>query len=336
MTTVWLLILIPAVVVLLAVPLVSHYYFRQRFTRHIVDIFQYKPMFIIPRGQPVEGAEEIDIPSSNGLILKACYFHTTQRERKVVILFGLEFGSNRWACYPYCEHLIDQGYDVFTFEPRGQGDSQPMPGYDPLQWITEYDIEDGRAAVKYLKSRPDADPNGVGLFGISKGGNIGLQIAAEDPYIKCFATDGVFATMTTLLPYMKKWLAIYSRIDAIHPYVPHWYFVILGRISIARTEKIRKCRFVHMEKAIPKLAPRPWLMIHGGGDTYIKPEMAQALFDRAGQPKEAWFVEGAKHNLAIQIAREEYQRRILEFFNHHLAGAHPANAPAEEAVATGQ
>jgi hypothetical protein len=60
-------------------------------------------------------------------------------------------------------------------------------------------------------------------------------------------------------------------------------------------------------------------MIHGEADTYIKPEMARMLFDRAGPPKEFWLVEGAKHNQAIQVATEEYQRRVLDFFEKHLA-----------------
>src|SRR5207248_1837772 len=60
-------------------------------------------------------------------------------------------------------------------------------------------------------------------------------------------------------------------------------------------------------------------MIHGGGDTYIKPEMAQALFARAKPPKEIWVVEGAKHNQAIQIAGDEYHRRVCAFFERHLA-----------------
>jgi hypothetical protein len=47
--------------------------------------------------------------------------------------------------------------------------------------------------------------------------------------------------------------------------------------------------------------------------------MAQALFDLASEPKELWFVEGAKHNQALQIATEEYQRRVLTFFEAHLA-----------------
>jgi hypothetical protein len=68
-------------------------------------------------------------------------------------------------------------------------------------------------------------------------------------------------------------------------------------------------------------------MIHGGGDTYIKPEMAQALFDRARSPKEFWLVEGAKHNQALQLVKEEYQRRVLDFFDTHLAHQQPAQTP---------
>ncbi len=60
-------------------------------------------------------------------------------------------------------------------------------------------------------------------------------------------------------------------------------------------------------------------MIHGGADTYIKPEMARALFGYAGRPKELWLVEGAKHNQALHTAGDEYRRRVLEFFDNHLA-----------------
>src|SRR5262249_55000204 len=73
-----------------------------------------------------------------------------------------------------------------------------------------------------------------------------------------------------------------------------------------------------------RLAPRPLLMIHGGGDTYIKPEMARALFELAGAPREFWLVEGAKHNQALHVANGDYQRRVREFFEAHLAADVPA------------
>jgi alpha-beta hydrolase superfamily lysophospholipase len=310
------------------------YYIKLRFFDKIVRIFQEKPLFIIPRGQPVANAEEVTFRTADGLALRGCYLPAARPRRRGVILFGLEFGSNRWASVPYTQFLRDAGFDVFTFEPRNQGESDSTSGYEPLQWVTDYEVRDFRAALKYLQSRPDADPRGVGFFGISKGGGAGLLAAAGDDYVRCFVTDGIFAAHTTMVPYMQKWIKIYSDRDRIIRLIPRWYYAMFARMGIRQTEKERHCRFPHLEHQIHRLAPRPLFMIHGGGDTYIKPEMAQELFDRAGGPKEFWLVEGAKHNQSFHIAHEEYKRRVLDFFVNHLSNeSEPDDAlavPAEK------
>ena len=43
------------------------------YVRHVVRIFQEKPLFIVPRGQPIAGAEEVRFPTSDGLTLAGCY-----------------------------------------------------------------------------------------------------------------------------------------------------------------------------------------------------------------------------------------------------------------------
>ncbi len=158
----------------------------------------------------------------------------------------------------------------------------------------------------------------MGFFGISKGANAGLLAAAADPYIRCFVTDGAFATYTTMVPYEKKWLVIYCRSNLLAGALPRWYYRYAARRGLRDIETQRCCRFVHLEPAIPRLAPRPLLMIHGGGDTYIKPEMARELFRHAAGPKEFWLVPKAKHNQAFQLATDEYKQRVLEFFQKHL------------------
>ncbi len=85
---------------------------------------------------------------------------------------------------------------------------------------------------------------------------------------------------------------------------------------------------------MPLLAPRALLMIHGGADNYIKPVMARTLFDRAGQPKEFWLVEKAKHNQAMQVADGEYRRRVLEFFDKHLAAPSACGVAAPQPQTT--
>jgi fermentation-respiration switch protein FrsA (DUF1100 family) len=320
-------ILVSIPVLLALTGLVLYWYLRLKYLRHVHRIFQEKPLFVIPRGQPVPEAEDVEFVTADGLKLAGCYLKS-QPPRKGVILFGVEFGSNRWSCVPYCEALLANGFDVFSFEFRSQGDSMPHPGYEPLQWVTHYEVLDVQAAVDYLKARHDADPTGIGLFGISKGGSAGLLAAARDPYVRCFVTDGIFATFSTMVPYMRKWIAIYSQRHFLQALLPLWYYGMFGKLALRQISKARGCRFPHLERVIAQLAPRPLLMIHGGGDTYIKPDMAQALFARAGAPKELWMVDGAKHNQALNIAGKAYQQRVLDFFLEHLAHE-PGLVPTE-------
>jgi pimeloyl-ACP methyl ester carboxylesterase len=322
----WLWFVLGVLSVLLLAATWFHLWILRQYLAPIVRIMTEKPLFIIPRGQPTDDAEDIAFANGDGQVLRGCYLPARTGPRQGVVLFGLEFGSTRWAAVPYCQFLREAGFDVFAFEPRGQGDSDKQPGYEPLQWVTTYEVRDFQAALAYLKSRADADPRGIGFFGLSKGGGAGLLAACEDPWVRCLVTDGIFATHTTMVPYMKKWIKIYSNRRTLQELLPTWYYSLVARIALRRVGRQRHCRFPHLERRIGRLAPRPLLMIHGGGDTYIKPEMAQTLFDRARQPKELWLVEGAKHNQAFHVANGEYQRRVREFFQKHLGTGVPRPA----------
>jgi pimeloyl-ACP methyl ester carboxylesterase len=293
-------------------------YARWKYRDTVARIFQERPLFAIPRGTPTDDAEHVTLRTADGLTLRGCYFRAPA-PRKGVILFGLEFGSNRWACQQYCDRLIADGFDVFACEPRSQGDSDPDPNYEPLQWVTDRDVADMRAAVKYLLGRPDADPAGIGVFGISKGGGIALLAAAAEPAVRCLVTDGAYATYTTMVPYIRRWVGIYSDRRRLHGVLPTWFFGQLGLAGVRKVARNRGVNYPSVEKAVGKL-DRPLLMVHGEADTYIKPEMAKALFERARGRKELWLVPGAKHNQALNVAGDEYHARVVRFFEQHLAG----------------
>src|SRR5262245_53111354 len=87
----------------------------------IARIFQEKPLFIVQRGQHRTEADIVRFRTADGLTLRGCYFKG-QGRRRGVILFGLEFGSDCWSCWSYCERLVAAGFDVFTYEPRNQGE----------------------------------------------------------------------------------------------------------------------------------------------------------------------------------------------------------------------
>ena len=69
----------------------------------------------------------------------------------------------------------------------------------------------------------------------------------------------------------------------------------------------------------------PILLIAGSEDRHTSLEESKALFEAAGQPKDLWVVKGAAHQGFHRFDRAEYERRVLEFFDEHLAAAaaHP-------------
>lgn len=308
----------------------GHYYYRTKFLDQIVRIFEEKPLFIVPKGKPIPEAEDVSFLSSDGVRLRGCFLRTSG-PRKGLILFGLEFGSNRWSVTQYCSELIEAGYDVFTFEPRNQGESDVDPHYVPLQWVCNKDLDDLRAAIAYLKKRSDAPPQGIGLFGISKGGSTGLALTADDPWVRCIVTDGAFAAYTTMVPYMRRWVQIYSPYKTLQNMLPGFFYGSIGVVAIARSAQRRGVRYIHIERKLRRLQ-QPLLMIHGGADAYIKPEMAETLFRKVrSRVKDLWIVPKAKHNQALHVAGEEYTRQLVGFFDSHLAPATALSASVGDA-----
>jgi alpha/beta superfamily hydrolase len=58
--------------------------------------------------------------------------------------------------------LARHGYGVLIFDPRGTGESEG----DPYRWGGERDV---KAALNYLRGRPDVDPQRIGGLGLSLG-----------------------------------------------------------------------------------------------------------------------------------------------------------------------
>ena len=177
-------------------------------------------------------------------------------------------------------------------------------------------MRDLRAALAYLRSRPDRDPAGFGLFGVSRGGGTALVVAADDPGVWGVVTDGAFPTRGTMNAYIQRWAEIYVS-TGFYRFLPTWIYIFVGWAARVRSEKRLSCRYPSIERAVSRLAPRPWLMIHGAKDTYIGPEIARSLFARAGEPKEFWLVPLAKHNRCREVQPEAYAERIKLFFGRY-------------------
>lgn len=311
---------------------VTYLFFR--YSPIIGRIFEETPMFFPLRVPPDPGGEDVRFKSVDGLELVGTYLPARTDARVGVMVFCHEYLGDRWSFRPYVGDLRDLGFDIFTFDFRNHGESATDPSYQPLQWVTDHEVRDLAGALAYLRTRPDRDPAGVGLFGVSRGGGAALCVAAGDPGVWGVLTDGAFATRGTMWAYMHRWAEIYIHTRSLWRRVPAVFFNtlidVVGYFGRWRSQWRLSCRFPDVEKAVARIAPRPWLMIHGEKDAYIGPEIAQRLFAEAGEPKQLWLVPGAKHNRCREVEPEAYRERVLRFVSQYA----PRRAEAAEAASS--
>jgi pimeloyl-ACP methyl ester carboxylesterase len=313
--------LYPILLVLAAIPLglvaAAVIYLTVKYTPVIGRIFQSQPLFMPLKLKPLERGETVEFVTEDGLRLGGTYLRSRTTEQAGVLVYCHEYLSDRWSVQPYLDQLRDLGYDLFTFDFRNHGTSDLDPDYAPMQWTTEHEIRDLKAALAYLRSREDRDPAGFGLFGVSRGGTTALIVAAGEPDVWGVMTDGAFPTQGTMVSYIVRWAQIYVPSAFLRGLIPMWLFNFLAWYSQRRTELALGCRFPSVERSVGRLAPRPWLMIHGGRDAYIGPDIAKALFEHGKNPKDFWLVPDAKHNRCRDAAPEKYAARLLKFLERY-------------------
>lgn len=290
-------------------------HFVIKYTLVVGRNFEKQPLFMPLRVKPVELGESVEFQAEDGLRLSGSYFRKRTEELAGILVYCHEYLSNRWSFHPYIDHLRDIGYDIFTFDFRNHGASEYEAGYSPMQWTSDREIRDLRGALAYLRSRADHDPAGFGLFGVSRGGTTALLTAAVEPSVWGVVTDGAFPTRGTMVPYTIRWAEIYVRNPFVLRLLPGWVYPFLAWLARRWSERRQNCRFPDAETSVARLAPRPWLMIHGGRDTYIGPEIARALFAKGNGPKELWMVPGAKHNRCRECDPEAYADHLLDFLD---------------------
>jgi len=288
-----------------------------RYSPIVVRIFEERPMFSPLRILPEPGGEAARFRTSDGRELVGTYFRHTASARVGVLVFCHEYLADRWTFRPYCEGLREIGFDLFTFDFRNHGDSCADESYKPLQWVSDLEVVDLKAALDHLAGRADHDPAGFGLFGISRGGGAALCVAADDPRVWGVITDGAFPTRGTMMAYIRRWAEIYVGDSFLWTHLAGPLFAFAAWAGRVRSQYHLGRVYLNVERAVSRIAPRPWLAIHGEKDTYIGPEIARDLFEHAREPKELWIVPKAKHNRCRDLEPDVYRLRVIDFFRRH-------------------
>jgi hypothetical protein len=232
--------------------------------------------------------ESVTIRTSDGLELAASY--VPSENRAAIVVFP---GA---SAVKEARILWQNGYGVLLLDPRGQGGSQG----DLVRWAGDRDLI---AGAVYLRGRPDVDPDRIGGFGSSVGGELLLDAAAKSTAFKAVVSEGAgFRIGEADLTGFEKVLFTPLR------------HMLTGATAVFSNHRPPR----PIVETIGSIAPRPVFLIYAapgmGGEDIRQPK----YFAAAGEPRSIWRVPGAEHTGGIDAQPIEYERRVIGFYDRAL------------------
>jgi uncharacterized protein len=236
--------------------------------------------------------EDVTLRTSDGLKLAGLY--VPSRNGAAVIVFPGRIGPQKHA-----RMLARHGYGVLLLDRRGEGASEGDP--NALGWDFDKDIA---AGVRFLKGRPDVDPERIGGLGLSVGGEMLLQTAAGDHDLAAVVSEGAGARMLS------------EELSDLHG-VDKWLAAPMAAVKYAALEVFADDAMPgDLTKLLPKIAPRPVFLINAAHNEVDA--KAPEYYAAARSPKQRWLVPKGGHTDGIDVMPAEYERRVIAFFDGAL------------------
>jgi uncharacterized protein len=237
----------------------------------------------------------VTFTTSDGLELEGWYIPS--KNRAAVIAFPGRSGPQAQA-----RMLARHGYGVLLFDRRGEGASDGEP--NSWGWGGDRDI---KAAIAYLQRRPDVDPDRIGGIGLSVGGELMLETAAETTELKAVVSEGAGARS-----YIEEKDEDATGVDR----------VMGSAYSALKTASIavfaNQAPPPDLEDLVPRIAPRPVLLIAAPNSPNGE-ELNVDYHRAAREPKALWEIPESKHIGGLEARPQEYERRVTRFFDEALA-----------------
>ncbi|MGB6045031.1 MAG: alpha/beta fold hydrolase [Pirellulales bacterium] len=257
--------------------------------------------------------ESCEFETTDGVTLRGTYIACKRPQRLGVLVFCHPLFASRWAVSDHLDALRRGGFDVFTFDFRNHGTSDRTENYNPRPNLARHELADLTAAIDYVTSRPDADPNGVALMGMSKGGAAALHVATVDGRVWSVVADSAFSVDWVTAYYFRRYVGIFvPLLSAVVRKMPWFLYIGYARFIQARVARELGVDVSDLLDVVDNVK-LPVFLIQGGRDQYVPVEMARTLKRRIGKQCKLWVVQKANHNESIHRAREKYEDRMVRF-----------------------
>lgn len=245
--------------------------------------------------------EDITVMSADGLQLIGWYV-PSKNSAAVIAQHG--YKSDRTELLQEAEMLYRHGYGVLLTTVRAHDMSEGEKisfGYHEMQ-----DLE---AWYQYLLSIKDIDSCKIGAIGNSMGGSLVIQYAAQNENIKAVVAQSAFSSLDDTVSTSVKY---FTGLPSF-PFAPMIVFWAEKEVGLNSSD-------INTMNWIREISPRPVFLMQGGADAVISATSGELLYAAASEPKELWYEPELGHAEFDKVLPENFEQRVIGFFDHYLLG----------------
>ena len=238
--------------------------------------------------------EDVSFQTEGGRTLRA-WFIASQNGATVITAHGA--GNNRSTVMDEAEMLVRHGYGVLMVDFEGFGDSEGRG--NAFGWTGARSVH---AATAYLATRDDVDPARIGGLGLSMGGEVLLQAAGESTALRAIVVEGATARTAEDM----------GELESIGEFGYVLHTVVGATMRVISGEDTPP----PLMKMVPRIAPRDVLLI--GSQVADELDLMSRYKELGGESFDIWFIPEAKHIGGFDLHPEEYEQRVIAFFDEAL------------------
>ncbi|HEX2172241.1 MAG TPA: alpha/beta fold hydrolase [Dehalococcoidia bacterium] len=256
--------------------------------------------------------ESVEFPAQvDGIPIRGWWVPAPGADRTVVFVHGKDSNRAGGPALDIAKLLHRAGYNSLLIDLRGCGESRGdrfSLGY--------FEVRDVSGAIDFLEAEYPEAARHVALIGFSMGAATAVLAGGADRRVGAVIEDSGYAGVTDLL---EREIPRQSRLPGLITWPTVWMGRLLQGYDIST---------VRPAAAMPSLADRGLLIIHGARDTVVPLVHAELLIaaaeaSRVGSdaPFEVWVVPDADHVGAYRRDPAGYERRVLDLLDQTFGEA---------------
>jgi esterase/lipase len=242
---------------------------------------------------------DVTLRADDGVDIAGWYVPSSNRAA-VVLLHGA--GSTRSDVLDHAAALSRAGFGVLMVDARGHGDSGGRAM--DFGWDGDADIA---AATAHLASRPDVDPDRIGLVGMSMGAEQAIGASGTDPWVRAVVAEGATARIAADEAWLSERYGVRGWISEQLEVAQDWATALLTDAATPTS----------MHDAVAATNDTRFLLIAAEHEP-DEIDAAEYIASAAPERVTTWTVPDARHTGGLETDRDEWIARVTGFLREAL------------------